>query len=144
MITVTYSSIDGVRKRRKFKTLAGARKFATHWVGDNPDLGSSYAVSFDGVGKITVDGVPLKKLFSKDDERPDGRFWLVVTRDGHSGGTWYATLEAAEAEARAKNADGEACHVEAWDYDENGDPVPVPLPAKLRPLRTIEEDEVPF
>jgi hypothetical protein len=63
MITVRYSSIDHFRKTRKFKTLEGARKFATHYVGENPDMGSSYAVSFDGVGKIEVEGCSLNELF---------------------------------------------------------------------------------
>ena len=63
MITVRYSSIDHYRKTRKFKTIEGARKFAVHYVGENPDMGSSYAVSFDGVGKITVDGCTLNELF---------------------------------------------------------------------------------
>jgi hypothetical protein len=63
MITVRYSSIDRYRKTRKFKTLAGARRFAHTWVGEHPDLGSTYAVSFDGIGKVTVDGATLAELF---------------------------------------------------------------------------------
>lgn len=63
MITVHYSSIDHFHKRRTFKTLAGAHKFAVNYVGENPDMGSSYAVSFDGIGKITVEGCSLEELF---------------------------------------------------------------------------------
>lgn len=66
-ITVTYQSIDRYRKRRTFKTLAGARKFAVNWVGENPEMGSTYAVSGDGIGKITVDGATLRELFSKEE-----------------------------------------------------------------------------
>ena len=61
-ITVTYSSIDHFRKTRSFKTIEGARKFAIRCVG-TPDIGSHYAVSFDGIGKITVEGCTLRELF---------------------------------------------------------------------------------
>jgi hypothetical protein len=62
-IKVTYSSIDRVRKSRTFKTLAGAQNWARYWVGKTPELGSGYAVSFDGVGKITVTGATLAEMF---------------------------------------------------------------------------------
>jgi hypothetical protein len=65
-ITVRYSSVDSYGKAitRKFKTMKGASKFARKWVGDYPDLGSTYAVSFDGVGKVTVEGCTIKELFA--------------------------------------------------------------------------------
>jgi hypothetical protein len=63
VIKVFYSSIDGYRKTKSFKTLKGARKYAQQMVGENPDMGSYYAVSFDGIGKVQVDGVPLAHLF---------------------------------------------------------------------------------
>jgi len=62
-IRVVYSSIDHCRKVRSFKTLTGARKFAQLWVGQHPTIGSCYAVSDDGVGKVTVDGCTLRDLF---------------------------------------------------------------------------------
>lgn len=62
-ITVRYSAIDGYSKSRSFKTLAGACRFAHHYVGEHPDMGSGYAVSFDGVGKVTVRGASLAALF---------------------------------------------------------------------------------
>jgi hypothetical protein len=62
-IVVRYQSIDRFSKTRTFKTLAGAQKFAQNWVGKTPDLGSSYAVSEDGIGKITVSGASLLDLF---------------------------------------------------------------------------------
>ena len=38
-------------------------------VGKNPDIGSSYAVSFDGIGKIeAVTGVKLADLFGEETE----------------------------------------------------------------------------
>jgi hypothetical protein len=64
-IVVAYSSIDGGHKRGKFATIAGARKFAHKWVGEDADLGSSYAVSFDGIGKVTVEGATLAELFPR-------------------------------------------------------------------------------
>lgn len=64
-IAVIYTSIDRVRKRRKYKTLKGARKFAHHWVGETPEMGGWYAVSGDGWGKIEVEGATLRELFPK-------------------------------------------------------------------------------
>lgn len=66
MIAVTYNSIDCYRgTRRVFKTLEGARKFAQKWVGEAPEMGSYYAVSGDGVGKVTCEGCTLYDLFPK-------------------------------------------------------------------------------
>jgi len=76
VITVTYSSIDRFRKKRSFKTLKGARVFAQNWVGKNPEIGSTYAVSGDGVGKITVAGAKLADLFGDgaDERDPDAEY----------------------------------------------------------------------
>ena len=63
MILVYYSSIDHYRKTRKFKTLAGAQRFAQKMIGRTPEMGSFYAVSGDGVGKIEAVGVSLRELF---------------------------------------------------------------------------------
>jgi hypothetical protein len=62
-ITVYYESIDGVSKRKTFSDLEKARKYAIQRVGKYPEIGHSYAVSGDGIGKIMVDGVTLKELF---------------------------------------------------------------------------------
>jgi hypothetical protein len=70
MIKVKYSSIDGYRKTKSFKTLKGARKYAQDRVGKNPDMGRWYAVSFDGIGKIEVEGVPLDELFGDEPKPP--------------------------------------------------------------------------
>lgn len=72
MIKVKYSSIDGYKKTSTFKTLAGAQKFAQKWVGEFPELGSSYAISSDGVGKITVQGVMLQELFPVEGSEAPG------------------------------------------------------------------------
>ena len=67
MIKVRYSSFDSRRgKWRSFKTLKGARKYAQHWIGKHPEMGSTYAVSGDGIGKIEVEGVELRKLFGDE------------------------------------------------------------------------------
>jgi hypothetical protein len=68
-IRVRYSTIDGFSQSRTFKTLEGARRFAQKWVGPHPDVGETYnyAVSFDGVGKITAN-VPMRQLFAADAE----------------------------------------------------------------------------
>jgi hypothetical protein len=71
MIKVRYSTIDGVSKSRTFKTVAGARKFAQHWIGRHPEIGYHYAVAGDGVGKITVSGATLADLFPADDQRSE-------------------------------------------------------------------------
>lgn len=63
LIAVTYTSIDGARRRSTFKTLAGARRFAAKWVGSMPSIGSDYAVTADGIGKVTVTGADIGDLF---------------------------------------------------------------------------------
>lgn len=62
-ISVTYTSIDRCRKTAKFKTLKGAQAFAVRHIGATPELGSFYAVSADGIGKIECRGVPVRSLF---------------------------------------------------------------------------------
>jgi hypothetical protein len=64
-ITVRYSSIDRFSQRRKFKTLKGAQRFAAKWVGPTPDVSETfgYAVSFDGMGKVTWSGCTSQELF---------------------------------------------------------------------------------
>ena len=114
MITVTYSSIDGYRQRRQFKTLKGASAYATKWVGKDADFGSSYAVSFDGVGKVTVDGCSLKELFAGKTESTGAyEVWVVhVYEEGPYASHRYrdsahATLQ--EACKRAADLDEEGC-----------------------------------
>ena len=64
MIKVKYSSVDGRGGNwRSFKTLGRARVFAQYWVGKNPEIGSTCAVSGDGIGKIEVQGAKLADLF---------------------------------------------------------------------------------
>ena len=64
VIKVKYSGVDGRGgKWRSFKTLGRAWVFAQYWVGKNPEIGSTYAVSNDGIGKIEVMGATLADLF---------------------------------------------------------------------------------
>mgnify|MGYP003585373323 CR=1 FL=1 len=77
MITVNYRSIDGYSQTRKYKTLAGAQKFAQAWVGKAPDLGGFYAVSYDGVGRITCDGCPIEVLFQRPQAKEPLEQWII-------------------------------------------------------------------
>lgn len=62
-IVVRIEGVDGAGQRRKFTTIAGASAFARKFVGDTPEMGSTYAVSGDGVCKATCDGCTLRELF---------------------------------------------------------------------------------
>jgi hypothetical protein len=73
VIKVKYSNVDGPGgKWRSFKTLGRARVFAQYWVGKNPEIGSTCAVSGDGIGKIEVQGAKLADLFGDENKaEPD-------------------------------------------------------------------------
>lgn len=64
-IRVRYTAIDGCRQSRRYKTLEGARRYARKWVGETPEISETfgYAVSWDGVGKVTVEGCSIHDLF---------------------------------------------------------------------------------
>ncbi len=62
-ITIRYTSCDRVSETRRYLTLAGAQRYAHGRVGEHPELGGWYAVSGDGVGKVTVTGITLARLF---------------------------------------------------------------------------------
>lgn len=64
LVTVCYTSVDGVTDTRKFKTLIGAQRYAVDRVGQHPEMGHNYAASGDGVGKVSVKGATLKELFT--------------------------------------------------------------------------------
>jgi hypothetical protein len=78
MVTVRVSTVDRFSKTGKFKTLAGAQRFAQKWIGEAPDISFQwrYAVSNDGIAKATVfgdiDGKPVSvfDVFPKSD-RPE-------------------------------------------------------------------------
>ena len=71
-ITVRYRSIDHFSKTAKFKTLEGAQKFAHRYVGKHPEISYNffYAVSGDGVGKITCEGASIFDLFPEEKSLP--------------------------------------------------------------------------
>lgn len=62
-IKVRYSSVDRYTEARSFLTLAGASRYARMWIGDHPELGTRYAISGDGVGKIVCEGATMPQLF---------------------------------------------------------------------------------
>ena len=62
-IRVSYRSFDRFNQSRTFRTLAGAQRFAQKWVGECPEHGNHYAISGDGVGRVTVAGCALLDLF---------------------------------------------------------------------------------
>jgi hypothetical protein len=64
MITVHVTTVDRFHVSRRYKTLAGAQRFAQHWVGETPEIGSHYAICGDGVAKV-VSNISLHKLFPK-------------------------------------------------------------------------------
>jgi hypothetical protein len=63
LITVRYFSIDRYRETRHYRTLKGAQRYAHHWIGAHPEIGQGYAISGDGVGRITCKGCTLRELF---------------------------------------------------------------------------------
>jgi len=66
MFSLLYTSIDGVEISHECDNLDEARAFAHKWVGRHPEMGSFYAISGDGVGKIECFGCPLEDLFPEE------------------------------------------------------------------------------
>ncbi len=64
-IIIRYSACDGFGETKKFASLTGARRYAQRGLGETPELGSHYAISGDGIAKITVEGCALTDLFPK-------------------------------------------------------------------------------
>ena len=62
-IMVTYTAIDGTREDDAFDTIEEASTWARTWIGNHPEIGSTYAVSADGIGKIEVMGCEIADLF---------------------------------------------------------------------------------
>lgn len=75
-IKLRFSTLDGIRKTKAFKSLKGARKAAHAWIGADADVGGHYAVSTDGVVKLTVEGCTLADIFGPEkdsDPTPENR-----------------------------------------------------------------------
>ena len=62
-ITIMVRTVDGYRDSRRFKTLAGAQRFAHRHVGEHPEIGRSYAVAGDGISRVAVRGSTLAEIF---------------------------------------------------------------------------------
>lgn len=106
-IQVRYQSIDGARDSRSYKGIEAARAFAVKMVGAHPEMGSHYAVSGDGIGKIMVSGISLAELFGQE-----------VASDGYDEHGYPIGYESPEAEeARYYREQMEAAH-----------PRPAPIP----------------
>ncbi len=66
-IVITATSVDGEPKTRRYSSLSPkAIAFAHAMVGESPEVGSNYAVSGDGVSKITIEGASIRDLFPED------------------------------------------------------------------------------
>ena len=112
-ITVRYASIDHFSQTRSFSTLVAARRYAFKWLGEFPEVGSTYAVSGDGVGRITVSGVSIQELLHGELAQ-GGAFQVHVghVNEDYAGVRFYldrsfATF--AEAGAYAQELDEEGC-----------------------------------
>lgn len=115
-IRVTYTAIDGCRKVRTYRRLEFAQRFAQTHVGAYPELGSDYAVSGDGVGKITVQGATLAELFPElaPPERVGASFDFGEDWDDFSPET-LARREAEKRRAAAEQAQKLAdCRARPW------------------------------
>lgn len=99
-ISIIYQSIDGYNKVRHCETLGGARAWAMYWVGECPDLGLYYAVSADGIGKITVHGATIRDIFPENAEY----VFTVHTLDSHEHWGPFGTYQAAYSHAYDKKA----------------------------------------
>jgi hypothetical protein len=64
-ILVKYSTCDGYKKSMRCADLYTAQKFAQELIGETPEVGRGYAVSFDGIGIVTVQGATLAEIFPK-------------------------------------------------------------------------------
>lgn len=73
MIKVTYRAVDGARLSRSFKAVSGASRFAISYVGAHPEFGPGYAISGDGIGRVSVQGCSLAELFSGSAETVEVR-----------------------------------------------------------------------
>ena len=67
-IKVSYLACDGAKTNKTFGSIEAARTFAHQWVGEHPEIGSTYAVSGDGIGQIMVKGCILAELFPPRNE----------------------------------------------------------------------------
>jgi hypothetical protein len=67
-IVVRYSTIDRYGKTWRYSTRKGAAKKVRELLGKHFDIGSNYAVSGDGIGKVVLDGATFAELFEEPRE----------------------------------------------------------------------------
>lgn len=101
-IVVTYSAVDGARKVKTCKTLTVAQTFAATMVGETPDIGRSYAMSWDGVGKVSVTGCTLSDLFPT--ETPEATAPVIPATVAVAPPTFAEKMRAAKLAKAAKLA----------------------------------------
>jgi hypothetical protein len=108
MIKLRYSSIDGVRKTRTFQAIPAAHAYAAERVGAHPEMGSTYAISGDGIGKIEVEGCTLAELFKDPNAPPtdDELFEEAMQAE-----------QAAERAQRLADAEAYAAEMRAFEHD---------------------------
>lgn len=123
MIIIRYSSIDGFAKSLECETPDVARHFAQHRVGAHPEIGNGYAVSPDGVIRVTVKGCTLAELFAERvipmpirvegynvrfwDGRISDTSWQVLVDHLYPRGPNHQTREEALAWAKAEFPDAD-------------------------------------
>lgn len=142
-ITLHFSTIDGIRKTHRYSTLAGAQRKAKNWVGAVDSTSGSYAVSSDGVVKVSCEGCTLAELFgeapAKGQPTPGERFFVIATRGGYADPISHSTREAAEAAIKAMGDDGYEFGIQEYMYNELGDVVEAPCTA-----RPVDYDTIPY
>lgn len=79
LIRMYYSTIDGVNIHKACETIEEARSWAMTWVGEHPEIGSYYAISGDGIGKVMVDDCSIRDIF------PENAVYVFIvhTLDSH-------------------------------------------------------------
>ena len=59
-ITACYRAVDGYHETRTFKTLKGAARFCSKWLGTQfESYRPNHGVTFDGIGVVDISGCPI-------------------------------------------------------------------------------------
>jgi len=115
-ITVRYSAIDGAKQTKKFSNVNAARAFAVDRVGAGAEVSrSGYAVSNDGIGKITVEGISIQELMSGEKaSRVTGTFGVMrfYNCESHNGSRLVGQYDTREDQMQA------LCHFQETDHSE--------------------------
>ena len=70
MIVLHFRGCDGWRETKRYKTLDTASKKAQHHLGVTPEIGGGYAVSFDGIVTLHIEGTTFAELFPATQPKP--------------------------------------------------------------------------